>query len=251
VGGPTVLITGAAGGIGLATARAFAANGYRVALSDTNVQAGTEAQESLTRDGAEAEFVAANVADSRSVRALVDRVLERFGSLDAAVNNAGISGPPESLRLHEYSEDAWNQVLAINLTGVWLCMREELRVMEAAGGGSIVNMASVVGLVGGEGRCPYVASKHGVVGLTRAAALEYATSDIRINAVCPSPVRTPLVASIVAASPELEARYASLSPMNRIAAPEEIAAAVLWLCSDGASFVNGAALPVDGGTTAG
>jgi NAD(P)-dependent dehydrogenase (short-subunit alcohol dehydrogenase family) len=182
------------------------------------------------------------------VEALVRGTVEAFGRLDCAVNNAGIAGTMAPTG--DYPEDAWDQVIATNLKGAWLCMKQEIQQMLKQGGGSIVSTASVAGLVGIQMAPAYVAAKHGLVGLTKAAALDYAKANIRINAVCPGVVRTPMVTVTTDQSKELEAALMAAEPVGRMAQPEEIAEAVVWLSSGAASFITGAALPVDGGFVA-
>jgi NAD(P)-dependent dehydrogenase (short-subunit alcohol dehydrogenase family) len=193
--------------------------------------------------------VVANVTNSTQVEQAVAAAVETFGRLDYAFNNAGVAGKPG--RTAEVTEEDWLRVIDINLTGVWRCMRAELPVMLAQGSGAIVNCSSVLGLVALANNAAYVASKHGVIGLTRAAALEYATSGIRINAISPGFVETPML-GLSAVSPEAaRERFVALEPMGRLGAPEEIARAVVWLCSDAASFVTGTSLVVDGGWISG
>jgi NAD(P)-dependent dehydrogenase (short-subunit alcohol dehydrogenase family) len=242
------LVTGAGSGIGRASALALARAGARVVASDIVTEGGEETVALLRAEGGEATFVAADVSRTADVDALVRQAVERFGRLDCAHNNAGVLG--ERALTGEGTESEWDRTLAINLKGVWLCMRAELREMVRQGAGAIVNTASIAGLVGLANRPAYVASKHGVVGLTKAAALEYATAGIRINAVCPGYVRTPLLEPALAAIPELEAQITAMEPIGRLGSPEEVAQAVAWLCSDAASFITGAALPVDGGLVA-
>ena len=246
--GKVALVTGAAAGIGRAGALAFAREGARVVVSDVGVEGGQETVVMVRAAGGDATFVRADVSVGEDAAALVRSAVEAYGRLDCAHNNAGVLGP---LGLpHEYPEDGWERVLAVNLTGVWLCMKHELRQMLLQGGGAIVNTASIAGLTGAPFAPAYAASKHGVVGLTKSAALAYAQSGIRINAVCPGYVRTAMTDGILEQRPESEARWLAEEPIGRLAAPEEIAETVVWLCSDAASFVTGAALPVDGGYTA-
>ena len=250
--GKSALVTGAGSGIGRATSLEMARNGARVAVADVNEEGGRETVDAIEKAGGEAIFVRADVTSTQDVQKLIRTTVETFGRLDCAVNNAGIGGTRQDGRrfaTHEYPEEMWARILAVNLTGVFLCLQHEIRQMLEQGGGAIVNIASIAGLVGGFGT-PYTASKHGVVGLTRNAALEYARSGIRVNAVCPGVVETPMVAAVFGAVPGLEERWREVEPIGRFSAPSEIAAAVTWLCSDAASFVTGVALPVDGGWTA-
>ncbi|MDQ4098184.1 MAG: SDR family oxidoreductase [Actinomycetota bacterium] len=243
--GKVALVTGAASGIGAASALAFADAGAKVAVCDRDL-AGAEATAKLIGDGgADACAVAVDVTDAAQVQAMVDEVVGRFGRLDCAHNNAGITGP--AALTADYDAAQWELVLAVNLTGVFHCLRHELAAMLRAGGGAIVNTASFSGLVAVPRIPAYVASKHGVVGLTKAAAVEYGRKGIRVNAVCPGSTRTPMVDGFSGGDPRVEEAMAAASPMRRLAEPEEIARTVVWLCSDEASFVNGHALAVDGG----
>ena len=250
--GKVGLITGAGSGIGRATSLEMARNGARVAVADVNEDGGRETVDAIEKAGGQAIFVRADVTSGPDVRALIRTTVESFGRLDCAVNNAGISGlPPDghTYEPHEIPEALWATVIGVNLTGVFLCLQQEIAEMLKQGGGAIVNLASIYGLVGARG-APYVASKHGVVGLTRSFALVYAPQGIRINAVSPGHTETPMVAGVFAARPEEEARLRATYPVGRLGQPGEIAAAITWLLSDVASFVTGVALPVDGGWTA-
>jgi NAD(P)-dependent dehydrogenase (short-subunit alcohol dehydrogenase family) len=202
----------------------------------------------ITAAGGEARSLKVDVADEQAVEAMVAATVAAFGRLDIAFNNAGVAGV--FTKTHDYPSDDWARVIAINLTGVWHCMKYELKQMLAQGGGSIVNTASVAGLVGMSHAAAYSAAKSGVIGLTKNAAIEYARNNIRINAVCPGGVRTHMTESADHALPGFLDRLAKLEPMGRVAEPEEIASAVVWLSSDGASFMTGHALPVDGGYVA-
>ncbi|SCL20999.1 NAD(P)-dependent dehydrogenase, short-chain alcohol dehydrogenase family [Micromonospora pallida] len=246
--GQVALVTGAGSGMGLATARAFAESGAAVVLTDINPDALRTVTAELTGAGHRVLGVPCDVADEASVAAAVHATVEQFGRLDMAFNNAGIQAPPSDAA--DESADVFDRVNAINLRGVWACMKHELAQMRAQGSGAIVNCSSLGGLVGLPGRAAYHAGKHGVIGLTRSAALEYAPRGIRINAVCPGTIATPMVTDMIDKG-ELDRDEAIANqPINRLGEPEEIAAAVLWLCSSGASFVVGVALPVDGGYTA-
>ncbi len=247
--GKTVLITGGSSGIGRAASLAFAKEGARVAIVDCQEEGGEESLLMVKGLGAEAIFIPADVTQPGQVENMVKQTVARLGSLDCAFNNAGL-GPGRS-KMADLTEEEWDRVMAVNLKGVWLCMKYEIARMLEQGRGSIVNTASIIGLVGFQGAPAYVASKHGVVGLTKAAALEYAGAGIRVNAVCPGVVRTPMTDSIVAARPKMADFYKSLHPMGRLAEPEEIAEAAVWLCGEAASFVTGHTLVVDGGVVAG
>ena len=246
--GQVAVVTGAGSGMGRDTAQAFAAAGAAVVLADVNEDALRAATDELTAAGHQALGVACDVSDEAQVAALVERTVDAFRRLDMAFNNAGIQVP--STDAADEPADNFDRVTAINLRGVWTCLRHELRQMRAQGSGAIVNCSSLGGLVGLPGRASYHATKHGVIGLTKSAALEYAPRGIRINAVCPGTIETPMVADMVAKG-ELEIPEAVANqPVGRVGRADEIAAAVLWLCSPRASLVLGVALPVDGGYTA-
>jgi NAD(P)-dependent dehydrogenase (short-subunit alcohol dehydrogenase family) len=247
--GKVALITGAASGIGASTAKLMAHHGARVVLVDTDLAGVEENAAAIADKGGEALAIEADVRSDQCVAEMVARTVEHFGRLDCCVNNAGIDG--QAGPLHECTEDNWRDVLDVNLTGVWLCLKHEIRhMLEQEVAGSIVNTASAAGLVGlPMGLSGYVASKHGVVGLTRAAALEYVHQGIRVNAICPGAVRTPMLDEAIRTGTTTEEQLASRQPIGRLAAPREIAEAALWLCSDASSFVTGQALAVDGGWT--
>lgn len=242
------LVTGAGSGIGRASALAFAAEGARVVVADTAVEGAQDTVNAIKSAGGEAIFISADVSKAGEVRAMVAGAVEAYGGLDCAYNNAGVVVTPKLTP--ETSEADWDRVISVNLKGVWLCMKYEIPQMLKQGNGAIVNASSMVGLIGLAKRSAYAASKHGVIGLTKVAALEYAGAGIRVNAVCPAVVRTPLVESIIAADPEAEAQLTAMIPMERLGTLEEIAEVVVWLCSDASSFVTGHAMLVDGGAVA-
>jgi len=247
--GKVVLVTGGSSGIGRATALTFAREGASVGVSDVNCEGGNETVSKIKDAGGEGIFVYADVVKATDVEAMVNKIVEVYGHLDCAFNNAGVSGI--AVPTHEYPEDNWDHVTGINLKGVWLCMKYEIQQMLKQGGGTIVNTSSAGGLVGvGRGSSAYIAAKHGVVGVTKAAALEYAQQGIRVNAVCPGPTLTPWLERAFASSPATEDQLLALEPIGRFGTPEEIAEAVVWLCSDAASFVTGHAMAVDGGYVA-
>jgi NAD(P)-dependent dehydrogenase (short-subunit alcohol dehydrogenase family) len=243
-----ILVTGGGSGIGRATALAFAHEQATVVVADVDKEGGQATVNAISEASGEAVFIASDVSKSADVQAMVNQIVERYGRLDCAFNNAGIAGPV-GIPWADYPEEAWEQVIGINLTGVWLCMKYEIQQMRKQGGGVIVNTASVMGLVGAE-LASYCASKHGVVGLTKSAALAYSKEGLRVNAVCPGFIETPLLAPITGRNPQLAAEIAARHPVGRMGKAAEIAEAVLWLCSDAASFVTGHALVVDGGYVA-
>lgn len=245
--GKVAIVTGAANGIGQATAAAFASRGASVLLADIDVERGEAVVARITDDGGTASFVRADVSNAADVKAMVDAAVERYGRLDYAHNNAGIVGGGATVV--DMPEETWNQGIGVMLTGVFLCLKYEIPAILEQSGGAIVNTSSGAGIIGFPTMANYVAAKHGVIGLTKTAALEYATSGIRINAVCPGTARSKMVDDWIGGDPAKEAEVAALHPIGRIAEAEEIANAVLWLCSDAASFMIGHAMVVDGGYT--
>ena len=242
--GKVALVTGGNSGIGKATAIMFAEEGAKVVITARRVPEGEQTVDEIRKAGGEAIFVKTDVSVEAEVEAMVSKTVEAYGRLDCAFNNAGV-GSAGGL-IHESTSDEWDYVNDINLKGVWLCMKYEIAQMLEQGGGAIVNDSSSAGLLGYANNPIYAASKFGVVGLTQSVALQYAQRDIRVNAVCPGWIRTPMVGS----STDREAQALAETPMYRFGKPEDIASAVLWLCSDGASFVTGHAMPVDGGLVA-
>src|ERR671913_1481544 len=246
--GQVALVTGGSSGMGLATARAFAEARAAVVIADVNETTLSTASDDLTAAGHRAVGLTCDVSDEDQVAAMVERAVATFGRLDMAFNNAGIQVPPSDAA--DEPTDVFDRVNAINLRGVWACMKHELGQMRTQGSGAIVNCSSLGGLVGLPGRAAYHASKHGVIGLTTSAALEYAPRGIRINAICPGAIDTPMVADMITKGELNSADAAASTPIARLGQADEIAAYVLWLCSPGASYVVGVALPVDGGYTA-
>ena len=252
VSGKVAIVTGAGAGIGRATALKFAAEGAKVAVSDVNVEGGEETVDLIRKQGGDAFFTAADVARPADVEALVAKTVERFGRLDCACNNAGIEG--KIVPFTEQPLDNFDRVIAVNLRGVFLCLQSEIRQMLKNGGGAIVNLASVAGLIGFPGLAPYVASKHGVNGLTKNAALEYGKQGVRVNSVCPGGIDTRMLDSLAEQSTGGKATSRELMnpmhPIGRIGTPDEVAELIVWLCSDRASFMTGTNIPVDGGFVA-
>lgn len=244
--GKASVVTGGGSGLGQASAVALAQAGATVTIADVDDAGGNETVALIQKDGGDAEFVHADVTQPDEVEGLIAKAVERWGHLDCAVNNAGTTGPNGFTA--DYTLDDWNRTIGLNLTGVFLCMKYEIPAMLAGDGGSIVNMSSGAGLMGFAGLPAYVASKHGVVGITRAAALEYAQQGIRVNCICPGSTRTPMLEGFMGGDPKIERMMTAGVPLGRLGRPEEIAAAVAWLCSDAASFVLGHAMAVDGGS---
>ena len=247
--GKIAIITGAGSGIGRATAKIFVREGAKLLIADVMADAGMETLKLLKDAGGAAAFMKVDVSKSSEVEAMMAKTVETYGRVDCAFNNAGIEG--EGALTHKCSDENWHRVLSINLTGVWMCMKAEIAQMLKQGGdGAIVNTSSMAGLVGSAGGPAYVASKHGVLGLTKTAALEYGRHGIRVNAVCPGPIRTPMMQRIMRGSEEAERRFIRSEPLKRFGEPEEIGESVAWLCSERASYVTGVAMPVDGGAFA-
>jgi NAD(P)-dependent dehydrogenase (short-subunit alcohol dehydrogenase family) len=240
-----VLITGGASGIGRAAARLFAAEGAKVVIADVKEAEGESTAAAIRELGGSAQFVRADVSRNAEVAAMVGRVLTLHGRLDCAYNNAGLLG--DIVSLIDHSEESWDRTVDTNLKGTWLCMKHEIVPMLRQGGGVIVNTTATAAMKGSPQRSAYAASKAGVISLSKSAALEYAEHGLRINVICPSHTRTPMLEQFFELRPELEAAFIASAPMARIAAPEEVAEAALWLCSDAASFVTGHVLAVEGG----
>jgi len=241
------IVTGGSFGIGKATALAFAKRGARVVVADWLEEPATITE--IEAAGGTAIFVKCDVSKSKEVAEMVNQAIKIFGRIDFAVNNAGIEGA--TAPTHECTEENWDRTININLKGVWLCMKHEIPFMLKQGAGAIVNTASVAGLIGFPGLPAYVVSKHGILGLTKTAALENAKSGIRVNAVCPGVIRTQMIDRVTGKDKTVEKQYENMEPVGRMGEPDEVAEAIVWLCSDAASFVTGHALAVDGGWIAG
>jgi NAD(P)-dependent dehydrogenase (short-subunit alcohol dehydrogenase family) len=244
----SALVTGAASGIGRATALAFGREGARVAIADIDHDGGEATVAMIREAGGDARFLSADVTREAEVEAAVRAAIDAFGCLDCAVNNAGITGAPGPIQ--DLAQGDFERVIALNLRGVFLCLKHEIRAMRQQGGGAIVNMASGAGLIATPGLAAYCASKHGVLGLTKTAALENARTGIRVNAICPGATDTPMLARSMAIDPQVEKMVLASLPGGRLGVADEIAEAAVWLCSDRSSFVNGDSMLVDGGAVA-
>jgi NAD(P)-dependent dehydrogenase (short-subunit alcohol dehydrogenase family) len=248
VEGKVALVTGGGLGIGRAAAQIFAREGAAVVICDVDSRAGEDTLASLRQSGSRGSFFRADVSDEAQVASLVRHCTDTFGRLDCALNNAGITGPASPL--HHMALEDWSRTLSINLTGVFLCMKHEIPVMQSQGGGAIVNVASGSGVIATPGLAHYCASKHGVLGITKTAAVENARTGIRINAICPGSTDTPALRAAMRQAPQVEKMVMASLPGGRLGRPEEIAEAAVWLCSDRASFVSGESMLIDGGAVA-
>lgn len=243
------VVTGASSGIGRAAALGFAREGAKVVIADMNTDGSHQTVRMIEDAGGVASFIRCDVSSSADVEAMVLKTVELYGSLDCAFNNAGIEGTSASIA--EYPLDAWNRVIGVNLTGVFLCMKYEIEQMLKQGGGAIVNNASILGVVGFANASAYTAAKHGVLGLTKVAAMEYASKGIRVNSICPAFIATPMLERAgITTNPEMKGMLESMHPIKRMGRPEEIGDVAVWLCTDAASFVHGHGMLVDGGYVA-
>lgn len=247
--GKVAIVTGGSAGIGRATAVAFAREGAKVVVASRRMKEGDETVQLVRQAGSDGFFIKTDVAKAADVRAMVEKTVATYGRLDYAFNNAGVVEPKPG-PLVEQTEETFDQVVNVNVKGVWLSMKYEIPEMLKRGGGAIVNMSSVAGVIGFPGIGIYIASKHAVIGLTKAAAVEYSKSGVRVNAVNPAAIETDMLAHVAGDNPEALAQMAAGHPIGRVGRPEEVADAVIWLCSDKASFVTGHSLLVDGGYTA-
>lgn len=240
------IVTGGSFGIGKAAAIAFAKRGAKVVIADWVED--NETINIIQSSGGDAIFVKCDVSNDASVKAMVEKTITQYGRLDYAFNNAGVEG--FSAPIHQCTNENWERTIGVNLKGVWLCMKYEIPLMLQQGKGAIVNNASIAGLVGFPNIPAYVASKHGIIGLTKNAALEYAKLGIRANAVCPGVIKTPMIDRFTGKNKEVEKQFETMEPVGRLGEPEEVAEAVVWLCSEASSFITGDAIPVDGGWVA-
>jgi NAD(P)-dependent dehydrogenase (short-subunit alcohol dehydrogenase family) len=247
--GKVAFVTGAGSGIGRATARAFAAEGADLVLADIDAAGNEETAQIVAEHGGRVLAEKCDVTSSSDIKTLIERTVREFGRLDVAFNNAGIEQPPTALV--DITEDDWQRLLDIDLRSAFLCMKYEIPAMLESGGGSIVNTSSGAGVIGIRGQSAYVAAKHGLIGLTKSAALEYAAQGVRINAICPGIIETPMMDRFSGGTPEGRARVIGQEPVGRMGSPEEIASAVLWLSSDLGAFATGHAMVIDGGQTVG
>jgi NAD(P)-dependent dehydrogenase (short-subunit alcohol dehydrogenase family) len=247
--GKVVLVTGGNAGIGKATAIKFAQEGARVVIAARRAEEGEQTVAEIRRLGGEALFIKTDVSQAVEVEAMVQRTVDAYGRLDCAFNNAGVGGGAPLL--HDFSEDDWDRIVDINLKSVWLCMKYQIPQMLAQGSGTIVNNSSIAGLTGYILNPVYAASKHGVIGLSKSAALQYVKQGIRINVVCPGVTMTNMIERAIARRPDIKEWFESHQPTGRGGTPEQVAEAVVWLCSDAASLITGVALPVDGGMLSG
>jgi NAD(P)-dependent dehydrogenase (short-subunit alcohol dehydrogenase family) len=243
--GKVAVVTGGAMGIGRASAEIFAREGASVVVADIDEVGGQQTVATIEANGGRASFIRTDVSVKADVAQMVEHAVDTFGGLDCAHNNAGLAAPMAPLA--DYPDDGWDRTLAVMLTGVYHCMKAEIPLMLERGGGAIVNTASGVGLVGYPQQAAYTASKHGVIGLTKVAALDYGSQGVRVNAICPGTARTPMVERAIRYDPSIDDQLKALHPLGRIAEASEIAEAAVWLCTPAASFVLGVALPVDGG----
>lgn len=241
----TVIVTGAGSGIGRACALTFARTGARTVVADVQAESGNETVALIKENGGEATFIETDVSEARDVELLISRTIETYGGLDIAYNNAGIE--PPVAKTADIVEEDWDKVISINMKSIWLCMKYEIKAMLERGGGAIVNMSSVVGFLGQPEMASYVACKHAVLGLTKTAALEYVGNNIRVNAVCPAIVATPMVDRFTKGDAGVVAALTAQYPIKRLLDPQEVADAVLWLCSEKTSYLNGHSLVMDGG----
>jgi NAD(P)-dependent dehydrogenase (short-subunit alcohol dehydrogenase family) len=246
--GKVAFVTGAASGIGRATALAFAREGASVLVADVSEQGNEETARMIEKEGGRAIAVRCDVTQAKDVKAALAKTIEAFGRLDFAFNNAGVE-PKKLVATAELEEEEWNRIIDTNLRGVFLCMKHEIPLILKQGGGAIVNTSSGAGIIGIKGSPAYTAAKHGVIGLTRAAALDYAAQNIRVNVVCPGYIDTPMMSRYTGDTPEGRAKVIAEEPVGRMGTPEEIAEAVIWLCSDAAAFMIGHAMVIDGGQT--